>query len=277
MTRPGASPQRAGFEPARPAGGRYALHELLGRACVGASTVHLYRRLGLLPAPVSGPGHRFVYDDRHLRALRTIRRLRERNHLSLATIGRLLPTLLEERVDELDDERWEPVVASALHRFEPARPPRRLVTAARDAFARRGYDAVSVEEISAGAGLSKGSFYRYFASKDAAFLAAARSIVDVINDALGDRAGTVDAEDVIDELGALIDPLVPLFLEVVVRALHGQSDHAEVVAEIIAGVGAGAARRAGVPPDAVDERAAQIAEAALARLLRARFELATER
>lgn len=271
MVRPATSAKRASVDPASALTAEYTLNELVRRGGVAASTVHVYRRLGLLPTPTAGPGHRFIYDERHLRSLRTIRRLRERSHLSLATIGQVLPTLLEVPLDDLDDERWDETVAAVVQQVEPARPPRRLLTAAREAFSRHGYDAVSVEEITTGARLAKGSFYRYFDTKEDAFLAAARSIVDVINDGLDTRSGTVSPHEAIEELAELLAPVVPLFLEVVLRALHGQANHAEVVAEIIAGVGAGAARRGGIPPDSVDEYAATIAEAALARWLRARF------
>src|SRR5262249_41481910 len=147
--------------------------------------------------------------------------------------------LLELPLDDLADERWDETVAAVVQQVEPARPPRRLLTAAREAFSRHGYDAASVEEITTGARLAKGSFYRYFDNKEDAFLAAARSIVDVINDGLDTRSGTVSPHEAIEKLAELLAPVVPLFLEVVLRALHGQAKHAEVVAEIIAGVGSG--------------------------------------
>lgn len=55
-------------------------------------------------------------------------------------------------------------------RTTPAAPTReRLVEAALDLFARRGFDATSVGEIEAAAGLQprRGGLYRHFASKDA--------------------------------------------------------------------------------------------------------------
>jgi TetR/AcrR family transcriptional repressor of nem operon len=41
----------------------------------------------------------------------------------------------------------------------------RIVDAARRAFNRRGFEAASIEEIMADAGLTRGGFYRYFSSK----------------------------------------------------------------------------------------------------------------
>ncbi len=46
----------------------------------------------------------------------------------------------------------------------------RILQAAEECFARRGYDATGVAEICRRAGLSKGAFYHHFASKQALFL-----------------------------------------------------------------------------------------------------------
>ena len=46
----------------------------------------------------------------------------------------------------------------------------RILQAAEDCFAQRGYDAASVAEICRSAGVSKGAFYHHFPSKQALFL-----------------------------------------------------------------------------------------------------------
>ena len=45
-----------------------------------------------------------------------------------------------------------------------------LVDVAQDLFARDGYEAVTIDQIAAAAGMSKRSFFRYFPSKDALVL-----------------------------------------------------------------------------------------------------------
>ena len=70
-----------------------------------------------------------------------------------------------------------------------------IVNAARRCFAERGI-AVSVEEICIEAGISKGAFYGYFASKDAAIEAIA-----------GDHRGAFDGLAEIRQVDALADRL----------------------------------------------------------------------
>ncbi|MDW3219690.1 MAG: TetR/AcrR family transcriptional regulator [Acidimicrobiales bacterium] len=75
----------------------------------------------------------------------------------------------------------------------PELPPRRglqtrarLLTAATIAFATLGYDAVRVDDIAREAGVSHGSFYRYFADKEAIYaehlLAAIAEVVDLVDE-----------------------------------------------------------------------------------------------
>lgn len=54
----------------------------------------------------------------------------------------------------------------------------RLVAAARDLFAARGYADVSVDEIAASAGVTKGAVYYQFADKTDLFRAACESVLD---------------------------------------------------------------------------------------------------
>ncbi len=55
---------------------------------------------------------------------------------------------------------------------------RRLLAVAEEAFARHGYENVSVAQICAQAGVTKGAFYHHFPSKQALFLALIHAWVD---------------------------------------------------------------------------------------------------
>src|ERR1700757_5430074 len=52
---------------------RFSLSELVARSGVPASTIHHYRRAGMIPPPVRETSNRFGYDERHLDALLQIR------------------------------------------------------------------------------------------------------------------------------------------------------------------------------------------------------------
>lgn len=56
----------------------------------------------------------------------------------------------------------------------------RLIQAAMDVFAARGYHGVTVDDIAAASGTSKGAFYHYFPSKQAIFLSLLDRLVDMV-------------------------------------------------------------------------------------------------
>src|SRR5439155_17828889 len=62
---------------------RFSIGELVARSGVPAATIHHYLRLGLLPSARRTAPNRFLYDQRHLQALRLIRLLRARRGLPL--------------------------------------------------------------------------------------------------------------------------------------------------------------------------------------------------
>src|SRR5918996_495200 len=81
--------------------------ELSVRAGVPVSTIHHYRQRGLLPPPLPAGRNRFRYGDEHVRALRLIRRLRERRGLSLEQIAEILPQLLAGEQEAFRPAMWD--------------------------------------------------------------------------------------------------------------------------------------------------------------------------
>jgi AcrR family transcriptional regulator len=68
-----------------------------------------------------------------------------------------------------------------------------LITVATQLFASRGYEGTSIDAVQQGAGVSRGSLYHHFASKDALFEAVLEEIeARVGNEVVAAAAGTAD-------------------------------------------------------------------------------------
>jgi len=211
---------------------------LAKRTGVSVPTIHHYRRLGLLPAAVAVAPNRFLYNERHVAALTIIRLLRDRQHLPLETVRELLPELLSVSPQDLAPEAWDALLASRLSEAAPGQPRERLLAVARVAFARRGYEGVSVGEICDDAGIAKGSFYRYFDSKDDIFVAAATSTVEAVGQALDQQPGSLSEAEAVGALRRLLEPLAPLLLEAATRELRSEVPAPGVVAGVAQGLAA---------------------------------------
>ncbi|MFZ5478240.1 MAG: TetR/AcrR family transcriptional regulator [Myxococcota bacterium] len=74
---------------------------------------------------------------------------------------------------------------------------RRLAEAGRDAFLAEGWSAASIERIATEAGVARGTFYLYFADKDALFEAVVAPLFDGLEAAIGEaRAALAAVADV---------------------------------------------------------------------------------
>jgi DNA-binding transcriptional MerR regulator len=191
--------------------------ELSVRTGVPASTIHHYRERGLLPPPVVAGRRRYRYGDEHVRALRLIRRLRDRRGLSLEQIATILPELLATEQEAFRPAMWD-VLLGARGSADPTRAA--LVDVAVVELARRPFDEVTVGDLCAAAGVGKGTFYRYFESKEAAFVVAARAGADRVASAVT-GAATAGAAAVKDALHDALAPVLPLLLELATRASRG--------------------------------------------------------
>jgi AcrR family transcriptional regulator len=183
----GTAGHRSPINWAQPAGDRYAIREIVALTDVPPSSIHHYRRLGLLPEPQRSSLNRFVYDDRHVTALRLIRSLRQRG-CTLQEIREVLPELLHAHrrrsattngldLDELISDRH---------------PDAKLIDAAIDAFAEHSFREVSIADLCERADVAKGTFYRCYESKEALFLAAARAVVERAIDGFAHEAPAAD-------------------------------------------------------------------------------------
>jgi len=195
--------------------------ELVARTGVPAATVHHYLKLGLLPPAHRAARNRFLYEDAHIRAIRLVRTLRERRGLSLPVIRTILPDLLGlEREQAFRPEMWDRAVV--MHAGRRRSPAERLLDAAVDAFSRRGYGDVNVDDICKAARTAKGSFYRHYRSKEELFFAAAEAAANEVAESFGRAmaSGPVPLERAPEVLAPLIERRVPVFMDLFTRAIQ---------------------------------------------------------
>ena len=232
-------------------------------------TIHHYRHLGLLPEATELASNRFLYDERHVEALNVIRLLRERRNMPLETIREALPELLAFNGEsEFSPDAWDEAIDAYLERSGPAVVSARLVVAAREAFAQHGYAGVNVAYICSAADVAKGTFYRYFDSKEAVFLAAARSTVEAVGEQLDELPVPMSEPQAIEKLKLLLAPMAPLLLEVATGELRHQPNLIGVVGVITAGLASRVVPRLRTRGKAARTAARRVVDAALVGLLR---------
>ena len=247
----------------------FTISVLADRSGTRIPTIHHYRRMGLLPDADEVASNRFLYNERHVEALVVIKLLRERRNLPLEAIREVLPELLAfNRGGALNTEMWDKVILSYLERSGPGAVSTRLVTAARTCFAERGYAAVNVSDICKTADIAKGSFYRYFDSKEAVFLAAARSTVDAVGEQLDQLPARMNERQAIEKLQSLMRPMAPLLLEVATGELLHQPALVGVMGLIATGLATRLMPRLITKGAAARPAARRIVDAAVAGLLR---------
>lgn len=181
---------------------RFSLSELVARSGVPASTIHHYRRTGLIPAPEREAANRFAYDERHLEALLQIR-------------ARTASESPETRA--------------------------RIVAVAIEAFQTRSYSEVTVADIAEAAHMAKGNVYRYFTSKEELLTAAVETLLadtelrfEAAVAALGGPAGlTDDPEKSALVFGHLVAGALPMLLELGARAAKGHEPSADLARRVL--------------------------------------------
>jgi AcrR family transcriptional regulator len=195
-----------------PCGDRYGIREIVELTGVPASSIHHYRRLGLVPEPHRTSVKQFLYDDRHVAALRLIRALRQRGR-SLDEIREALPSLLHG-----DDERAISAESLDGGDFESDRRAKtKLIDAAMEAFSEHSFREVSIAGLCERAGVAKGTFYRWFDSKEALFLATAGAAVERAIVGFASEAPMVDLADHAAAFARHLRPALPVLLEMAKR------------------------------------------------------------
>ncbi len=214
--------------------------ELVERTGVAAPTVRYYLFEGLLPPPVKVAANRFLYDERHVEAVRLVRLLRERRGLSLDAIGRILPEMLPDLLGRPDagafrPEMWRQLLAD--HAPSSAGPSTsdRLLLAGLEAFCRHGHADVTVDDVCRAADVAKGSFYRYFGSKEELFLAATAEAARQVGASLAAHRGEVPLEParVASLLRQAFAPYLPLLLDLASLAVQRRPGHSRALRALV--------------------------------------------
>ena len=186
------------------------MSEVVERTGVPASTIHHYRRSGLIPAPDRHSANRFVYNQTHVDSILAIR---------------------------------------AQSSDAPA-CRNRIVTAAIEAFKTRSYSEVSISDIAQAADMAKGNVYRYFPSKEALLTAAVETLLDDTTerfqealDSLGGVEGLrQDPEKSALVLGYVVADVLPMLLELGARAAKGHEPSADLARRVLRTLAATAGR-----------------------------------
>jgi len=200
------------------------LSELVLRTGVPASTIHHYRREGLIPAPERVAANRFCYHEEHVEALTLIRLLRERRGLSLEQIATTLPELLNDH-GALRGELEMEMAESGPEARE------RILEVAIDLFSTQPFAEVTISDIAAAAGMAKGSVYRHFTSKEELLEAVINELVSdtasrfaAAMRGLGGSSGLAARPDEAAEVFAgLVARAMPILLELGARAAKGNN------------------------------------------------------
>jgi AcrR family transcriptional regulator len=125
---------------------------------------------------------------------------------------------------------WDRVLAPPA-RDRKRDPGARLLAAARESFAERGYGEVNVDELCRAAGISKGSFYRHYRSKDELFLTVAQAAAGEVAEAF--RAERDAAGDPAEALAGILAPRLPIFLDLFSRGLQGKPGDRATMARLL--------------------------------------------
>jgi len=148
--------------PEQVSGPHLTVSDLADRSGLPISTIRYYVREGLIPAGQRLSRTRIRYDGNHLKALETVKSLREAWVPLTQIRDRAIPARLTP--DSPDDS----AIAQARRND--------VLEAATGCFLRAGFAGTSLGAIARSASMSKATLYRYFSSKEEIFMACAERV-----------------------------------------------------------------------------------------------------
>ena len=145
--------------PERASGAQLTVSDLAERSSLPVSTIRYYVREGLIPAVQRLSRTRTLYNGEHLKALETIKSLREAG----------VPlTEIRSRTTHVTDTPSDSAIAEARRND--------VLEAATNCFLSTGFARTSLGAIARGASMSKATLYRYYSSKEEIFMACAERV-----------------------------------------------------------------------------------------------------
>jgi len=220
---------------ASPSGRSFSMSELVAVTHIAPSTIRYYISTGLVPPGRRRARNRYLYDDRHVESLRLIQLLKDRRHLPLEAIRRIVPDLLQLPADgAFRPEMWDVVVEARERSMSRSSPGARLLEAGIAAFDRHGYAEVRVDDVCQVAKIAKGSFYRHYASKEELFFAAARAVAARAAQRFADEVGSdpVQPDEALVLLSEALEEHLPLLLDLVALSAQRRPGHGRVLREV---------------------------------------------
>ncbi len=222
-------------------GPTFTMSEVVERTGIAPSTIRYYIATGLVPPGHRVAANRHLYDERHVESLRLVHLLKVRRKLPLAAIRKILPELLELPADgAFRPEMWEQLVEARARSSAKTSPAARLLEAGVDAFTRRGYAEVRVDDVCQAAKVAKGSFNRHFASKEELYFAAAREVaemagrrfLDAGQPATPTSGAVLTPDEALEVLVEALEPNLALILDLMALAAQRRPGHGRVLREI---------------------------------------------
>ncbi|MGH9303439.1 MAG: TetR family transcriptional regulator [Acidimicrobiales bacterium] len=247
-----------------PDGPSLSMSDLVTRTGTAASTIRYYISTGLMPPGRRIAANRFSYDERHVESLRLVKLLKERRKLPLEAVRQILPDLLQLPAGgAFRPEMWDVVVEASDRRTAHSSQAARLLSAGIQAFDRRGYGEVRVDDVCRAAGIAKGSFYRHFPSKEALFFAAARAVADDVSVSFVTRVGSarLSPQAAVDVMARALEEHLGLLFDLLALAAQRRPGHGRVLRELFATLCRTISTR--LSPMAAPERAEEVLELAL--------------
>lgn len=215
------------------------MSDVVAMTGIPPSTIRYYIATGLVPSGHRLAANRHRYDERHVEALRLVTLLKERRGLSVEAIRSVLPDLLALSGDgAFRPEMWDELVAASACPSSHADAGRRLLAAGVEAFTKRGYAEVRVDDVCHAAGVAKGSFYRHFSSKEELYFAVVREVAceaaERFRQLSSEESATVslEPETAHEILVAALAPHLPLVLDLMALAAQRRPGHGRLLREV---------------------------------------------